>query len=440
MKGLNILIVSLLISSVSCDHHIQRSNHIQRYAGKVSDSSGSDEELVDQKSYEKCKMFVYGSDTSSMANPKIQFEIVFLNPIRHMEVNRFSVAIYNFMSSIDHIDVEMSIPSTADNSKFLFFDNKIDKKNIPGFTTTKTIPHNTFGYASFYIQTADKVEITDFINITIKVAVKSENYECYLTVPVRVEPPRVKIYHNNEKTFDLVPTRQPITMPVTAYNPNNSTAVEDIRKSVKITGSGSKSGKTDFSVKLSNGRDFNKVVHVTDTNKATSVEVTLPKNAKNIRATINGTGTCSITVVTEHTASVRKLNSKFNLNIIRLSLIDDVTSVRVCATYNPTANDKLTLSNVIYDARMQCEHDFEDIVDKSGVSDVKVVEQNRRNSGVQIFFKDFEGNKNYCVDIRAKYTGRCYHVKDSVFTVYDNNIIENLAAGYHNLAYESVPI
>jgi len=363
MKGLEILIVSLLISLVNSDQNIERSNHIQRFASKVSDSSESGEDN------NQCKD---GSGSSSTGNPKILVDIFLPSElIRYMEVSKVDVMVYNKMSSKDPVDVEVSIPNDADNSKFQFFNNKSDKKDEPELTKTISVPFDSSPYISFWIKIKDIVEINEVMYITIKASVKSENYECYLTQSVKVKPPGVKVYHNSEKTFNLIPTRHPILMRVTPYNPNNSNKIEDLRTSVKITGHRNKFNKIDFSVTLPNEYDSDEDVHVTTEDDP--IEVMFPKYRKNAIASIKGTGLCTIKVITERTVLVKKLNPKFNLNMTRLPSLKDESIVRICATYDSKLNDLKTLSNVIYYVEMQCGFVFKEAIEKSQKPAIKVM-------------------------------------------------------------------
>ena len=360
MKGLKIIIVSLLISFVNSDHNIERSNRIERY--DLSDSSESDEDN------NQCKEF--GSDSVSTGDPKILFDIFLPESIRYMEESKFDVMIYNKLSSKKPVDVEVNILDSAENNKFRFFNNKSDQKNEPVFTKITTVPFGRPQYVSFFIQTSDKKEMNVVMNITIKASVKSENYECYLTKPVNVKLPAIKIYHNLESTFNLIPTRDPYLMPITPFNPYDSARIEGLRMSVEVSGHRNKLNKVDFSVTISNKNDFNKVIHVTTEDDP--IEIILPENTTTAEASIKGTGFCIITVITQRAFKLFYLDPKFNLEIARLPTSrHNEAIVRVCASYAPKRNEFQIIQEVIYDVEMPKGYVYKEVIDKSKIKVVK---------------------------------------------------------------------
>lgn len=387
MKSTNILIVSLLIS-ILYGNDVIFGQEIQKEAihqlGESNRSGDEFEASEDEMEYEylefeqqqdrTCEEF--NDNSSSTDNSNILFEIILPEVIRYMEVSKVKVAVHNRMNSSEPLDVNVSMPNDDDNSKFRFYNNKINLKNVLDLTKIVTVPRGKARSFSFYIQTTDVIKLNNVMNIKVKASVRSKNYECYLTKSVNIKLPAVKIYHKSENNFYLIQTRQQTLMPVTPFNPYDSAKIEDLRMSVKITGNCDKSDYTDFLVTITNKNDFSEVVRITDHNTDTLIEVLLPEYTTYAIASMKGTGFCSITVITENHIILENFNPKFNLNITTLkSDVNNEANVRVCADYDPKSDDLLsiqTLIKVIYDVEMPNGYVYKELIDECQKPEIKV--------------------------------------------------------------------
>ena len=342
MKGLNIFIVCILICAVLCDS--------ATFDNKIKISNGKCSEVK--------------NIPSSTIDHKIILKTILPSSIRYMEVTKVEVMIYNNINSKNPLDVEINLTNDSKHSKFRFFNNNLDPKIATELTEVITVPNDQPKLFSFYIHTEDKINLNDILNIKIIASVISENYQCFLTKRVKVDPPLARIYHEDTNSYTLNSTQEPILTLLKAKDPPPHAISKMI---INIHDYDLKPDIANLTITLKDEHGYKKVIsiikfHIFVTvkinNEATNntyheLEMILPKNTKNVTALIEGFGYCLITVVTEHAHIIDKPNPQFNLEITPM-IRRRKSCVEVCALYEPLEdeNNNSTIRNVIYDVEM----------------------------------------------------------------------------------------
>jgi len=362
MKALYIFVGWFLISTVICDS--EKIMKAKRSIGEDEFTRNSEEDELDDFGPTCSEV---GEVLSTESNQKIQFEIIMPESIRYMEVIKVDVVIYNRMNSRKPLDVELTIPDEGDNYNLKFFNSKCSSslRYASEFTKIITVPQGLTQSFSFYIQASK--QSPDPSNFVLKVSNKNENYECYLTKKVKIEPAKIKTYETGTKMYELRPN---------GYYGNgiSTTYREDriLRFFVEIIAN--QSTQANFSVALSNEEDFNEIVNVTDLNADTPIYFMFPENSTTLKASIEGSGLCTIKITIEETISINNPRSNLHLNITTLSSPNENEGiVRVCATYD--SNDFFNedaLKDLVYDVEMPGGYVYDEVIDIEQKPEIKV--------------------------------------------------------------------
>ncbi|XP_070504804.1 thioester-containing protein 1 allele S3-like isoform X1 [Chironomus tepperi] len=191
---------------------------------------------------------------------------------------------------------------------------------------------------------------------------------------------------------------------------------------------------TDFTVTLTNEMDFNKVIHVTKDNQKNEIEVLYPDYTLAPSMSIQGSGFCSITKITERTVALTRSSSKFTLSVTtQATSLKNEKIVKVCATYQPKDEDisMETIFNVIYDVELPSGYIYKEIVNLSSKPEIKLAAPRLQNTRVQIFYDGFTRNKNYCVEVAATKYFDVKDVQNAGVMVYDYNQKNNVAIDFY---------
>jgi len=132
---------------------------------------------------------------------------------------------------------------------------------------------------------------------------------------------------------------------------------------------------TDFTVKITNEHDYNKIIYMNSSQMNTPIEVQIPEYTLNYTTTVKGTGYCSITTAIEKIVAVKNVDPKFTLTVVpRSGSTSTERIIQVCATYVPleTDNSLQTLVNVIYDVEMPSGYQYVEIVNLASTKAIRV--------------------------------------------------------------------
>jgi hypothetical protein len=193
---------------------------------------------------------------------------------------------------------------------------------------------------------------------------------------------------------------------------------------------------SDLEFTFTNELDFRKVLHIKPANQKDTQEVVFPEYTLYPKVEVKGQGYCSVSYIVESTVALKKSNPKFKLTVKAPSATGTSRTVTVCATYQPQEEEvsAQTLFNVIYDIEMPSGFTFTEVVNLASKPEIKMVHPRLQRSRVQIYYNDFEKEKNYCVDIKAT---KFFDVKDmqsSGVMVYDYNDKDNIAIDFYKFS------